>query len=66
MISKKINLKLSELLIFNIEHKSNFFYLSVVAFYILKFSNNFVAYSLENSLKFSAFEWNIRQICFAL
>ena len=40
-------------------------YLSVAAFFILKISNNFVAFSLEN-MKFSTYEWNIWQICFVL
>ena len=33
-------------------------YLSIAAFFILKISNNFVAFSLEN-MKFSTYEWNI-------
>ena len=48
VISENVNLKL---FIYNIEHKSNYTGLSVVAFFILKFS---------------IFEWNIRQTCFAL
>ena len=51
MISEKINLKLFA---YNKEQKSNYIS-SVVAFCILQFSNNFVAFSLENYLKFQHF-----------
>ena len=59
MISKKIHLKLF------IIKKINRTRFMLLHFFNFKFSNNFVALALENCLKFSTFEWNIRQICFA-
>ena len=50
-MNNKINLKS---FIHNIADKSTSIY--VVAFFILKFSNKFVAFSLENCLKFVTFK----------
>ena len=61
-MNNKINLKS---FIHNIADKSTSIYL-LLHFFILKFSNKFVAFSLENCLKFVTFKRKIRQIICAL